>query len=163
MDRARSKGLGAEATFPYRDQDLDCRPVAPVLNVTGWDTPSRLRHRKQAIAFNGPVVSVFKVFEDFMYYGSGVYRHSSGPYLGLHSVAVIGYDDDRRAWIIKNSWGKQWGEAGFGLIGYNECGIDSEYLFWDPNVIRHAAALAISVGDGRPVGAPTAARRRKRG
>jgi C1A family cysteine protease len=162
MDRARTNGIGSETSFPYPGKDVDCRKVPPLVNVTGWDTPEQLRHRKQAIAFNGPVVAVFKVFEDFLFYGSGVYRHVSGPYLGLHAVAVVGYDDDARAWIIKNSWSTRWGEDGFGRIGYNECGIDTEYVFWDPNVIRHADAAAIAVGTSAPVSAGAVGKRRKR-
>lgn len=40
-----------------------------------------------------------------------------------HAILVIGYTED--AWIIKNWWGKRWGEDGYMRIkrGKNTCGI----------------------------------------
>lgn len=39
-------------------------------------------------------------------------------------MLVIGYDDVAKCWIVKNSWGTKWGQAGYGRIGYGECDID---------------------------------------
>ena len=50
---------------------------------------------------------------------------------GLHSVSLIGWDDDfdsydsfgnyaKGAWIFKNSWGREWGDSGFGYLSYNQ-------------------------------------------
>lgn len=147
MDAARTRGIAAEKDFPYPGADTPCPTPAPppVAAVTGWDTPQRFIHRKQAIAFNGPVVAVLKVYEDFLQYGSGVYRHVLGDFAGLHAVAVVGFDDDQECWIIKNSWSSQWGENGFGRIHYDECGIDRDYLFWDPYVSPYVPALVNAV------------------
>jgi C1A family cysteine protease len=147
MDKARTQGIGLERDFRYTGDQLACKQITPAARVIGWDTAQKLKHRKQAIAFNGPVVAVFKVFEDFMYYGSGVYRHVAGDYLGLHAVAVIGYDDNEQVWLVKNSWSEQWGDRGFVRFGYGECSIDSEYVFWDPIVARHGAGAAVSVAN----------------
>ncbi len=35
-----------------------------------------------------------------------------------HCVVLVGYDDSRNAWIIKNSWGYGWGDGGYGYIPY---------------------------------------------
>lgn len=47
-----------------------------------------------------------------------------------HAVALIGYgsSDGQDYWLVKNSWGKYWGENGFGRIkrGSNHCGIASQ-------------------------------------
>jgi cathepsin L len=50
----------------------------------------------------------------FKAYASGVFNeHASGAV--NHGVTLIGWDDRRSAWLIKNSCGADWGETcGFG-------------------------------------------------
>jgi C1A family cysteine protease len=81
---------------------------------------------KTWLSTRGPLASAFTVYSDFfLWYSSGVYRHVSGDFLGLHCTCVIGYDDAAGCWICKNSWGAGWGESGFFRIAYGQCGIDS--------------------------------------
>ncbi len=75
---------------------------------------------KAAVNTTGPVHCSMAVFEDFYYYTSGVYKHVSGAEVGLHAVAIIGYDDVNQCFIVKNSWGTGFGEAGFFRIAYTE-------------------------------------------
>lgn len=37
---------------------------------------------------------------------------------GWHAVAIIGYDDSKRRFEFKNSWGDRWGSGGFGTLPY---------------------------------------------
>ncbi len=133
MSYARTNGIGREKDFPYPGRDFAPVPIKPVAWVTGWENAGTSDHRRKAIAYRGPVVAIIKVYEDFLQYGSGIYANATETYLGLHAVAVVGYDDDRRAWLIKNSWGPHWGEGGFGYIAYNACDIEGN-VFWDPYV-----------------------------
>lgn len=137
---ARTHGVGRESDFPYPGQDAPGQNIPPVAWVTGWESAGTSAQRRKAIAYRGPVIAVLKVFEDFLQYGRGIYSHAAGEYVGLHAVAVVGYDDDQGAWIIKNSWGRSWGEDGFGRIAYNECAIDNEYVFWDAYVTAAPSA-----------------------
>ena len=48
-----------------------------------------------------------------------------------HGVTLVGYSKADDAWIIKNSWGPNWGENGFvrikrGTDAYGICGINQE-------------------------------------
>ncbi|MGC8929084.1 MAG: C1 family peptidase [Candidatus Woesearchaeota archaeon] len=36
----------------------------------------------------------------------------------LHAIVLVGYDDERKLWIIKNSWGPNWGSNGYAGIPY---------------------------------------------
>jgi cathepsin B len=78
---------------------------------------------KTEILNSGPVETGFTVYEDFMSYSSGVYRHVSGDQLGGHAVKIVGWGDGY--WICANSWGTGWGETGFFNIAFGECGIDN--------------------------------------
>ena len=64
----------------------------------------------------GSVSAVFEVFEDFFLYESGVYKHTTGAYAGLHAVTLQGWGggdgEEEPYWIVKNSWGSDFGEDG---------------------------------------------------
>lgn len=130
---ARRPGVGLEADFPYA-AGSQCRTVAPAVAVPRWSAAVSMEQRKRTIAFNGPVVGGMRVFDDLPYYQSGVYRHVAGAQRALHAVAVVGYDDDGGHWVVKNSWGEHWGEGGYIRVAYGECGLDSEFPFYDPDL-----------------------------
>lgn len=67
----------------------------------------------------GPLMATLKIFEDFLAYKSGVYKHAKGPKLGSHTLMIIGFDDGSKSWIVRNSWGPGWGENGFGRLSYD--------------------------------------------
>ena len=69
--------------------------------------------------------------QDFFNYKSGVYSHVSGDYAGLHAVALMGWgesDAEGKYWIVKNSWGVNFGEEGYFRIarGLDENGCNFE-------------------------------------
>ncbi len=55
---------------------------------------------------NGPSFVSFSVYGDLLTYESGVYKHTSGNYLGGHVVTLVDYGDlnGHKYWRIKNSW-----------------------------------------------------------
>jgi C1A family cysteine protease len=71
---------------------------------------------KEAIMNHGPVEGVFAVRDDFFAYRGGIYSHSpNAQIVGLHAVAWVGWGVENGVdyWIVKNSWGTSWGEAGY--------------------------------------------------
>jgi C1A family cysteine protease len=43
---------------------------------------------------------------------------ASDPRFGVHAIAMIGYEDQRQAFIIRNSQGEAWGDRGHGYLPY---------------------------------------------
>jgi len=82
----------------------------------------------------GPLVTTLSVYTDFLLYKSGVYTHTTGQVEGGHAISIVGYDDTKQAFIIRNSWGEDWGENGFAYISYNDIsGVGQEtYQFQVP-------------------------------
>jgi len=82
------------------------------------------------IQSKGPVVFTFDVYEDFVTYSSGVYKHSKGKYLGGHAVRAIGWGEENGTpyWLIANSWNEDWGDQGYFKIirGKDDCSIEEE-------------------------------------
>ncbi|CAJ0594042.1 unnamed protein product [Cylicocyclus nassatus] len=80
------------------------------------------------IMTNGPVATTFMVYEDFEFYKTGVYEHTSGWLVGLHAVRVIGWgvEGETPYWLIANTWNTDWGENGYFrfLRGKDHCKIE---------------------------------------
>lgn len=85
---------------------------------------------RQEIMTKGPVSAAFTVYEDFMWYHSGVYRHVTGSSLGGHAIKIIGWgvENNVKYWIVVNSWNEDWGDQGIFKIvrGENHVGIEDE-------------------------------------
>ncbi|MBL7543532.1 MAG: hypothetical protein JNL11_06925 [Bdellovibrionaceae bacterium] len=66
---------------------------------------------------HGPVLTSMALYSDFGCYRWGVYRHqtNTAPVAG-HMIAIVGYHKAKRAWIVKNSWGNEWVDQGYGYI-----------------------------------------------
>lgn len=76
---------------------------------------------------NGPLVTTFDVYNDFFSYRGGIYEYATGSLAGGHAVLLVGYVDDANVngggyFVVKNSWGTGWGEAGYFRIAYSQIG-----------------------------------------
>lgn len=85
----------------------------------------------------GPVAAGFQVYDDFLSGytdGTRVYTHPRREQqtLGGHAVRIVGWgeqeQDGRRVqyWQIANSWGRQWGDGGYGKIEIRLPGLELE-------------------------------------
>jgi C1A family cysteine protease len=121
-------GIVDEACFPYTAHDQACNKCSDwqsrVTKIPGWHKITAIADMKTWLSTRGPLDSCFTVYNDFFAYKSGVYQHTSGGVAGGHCICVVGYDDGLGCWIVKNSWGTGWGDAGFFKIAYGQCGID---------------------------------------
>ncbi len=132
-DFLASTGLPPEKYYPYTATDGDCSTASPnwkrsTYKIGTWGSVSqRLSSIKSALAKYGPLPTAFMVYEDFKHYKSGIYSYVSGKKLGGHAVLLVGYDDNEQYFIVKNSWGTDWGETGFFRIAYSELQSKSDF------------------------------------
>ena len=84
----------------------------------------------------GALQTAFTVYSDFMYYSGGIYQHKSGSVEGGHAVTFVGYGEENKVkyWLVRNSWGEDWGEKGYFRIirGKSECGIEDSCFLAHP-------------------------------
>ena len=121
------------ADYPYTARDGVCKndaskQVAKVVTFT--DVPANNPLALYAAAAAG-TVSVAIDASAFFSYVSGIM--SSGCSTSLdHGVAVVGYGTQgtQNFWIVRNSWGTNWGEQGYvrmlntGVNNEGTCGIN---------------------------------------
>ncbi|PKN37549.1 MAG: hypothetical protein CVU62_07390 [Deltaproteobacteria bacterium HGW-Deltaproteobacteria-2] len=132
----RDIGLPLESCNPYTATDGMCSVscsdwLTNPYKISGWYkvNPS-IEAIKYALYNYGPVVALMSVYTDFYYYSTGVYEKSWGSFEGYHAVLIVGYDDVEQCFIIKDSWGEDWGEAGYGKIAYGEIAGDTLFGFY---------------------------------
>lgn len=147
-------GIPDEACMPYisgaTGQDVACRATCAdasqrTFRISSYSTPTRGSHNVEAVKRalqQGPLVTTLTVYADFMAYAGGVYKHTSGEYEGGHAISIVGYDDTKNAFIIRNSWGQGWGENGFAYVDYDDqSGVgDSTWLYNIPTLTGAVSA-----------------------
>jgi len=129
-------GIDTEESYEYIGFAGPCRFNSTNIgaNCTGFvDLPCGDETTlKETVGTIGPVsVAVDSSQISFQFYTSGVYYE---PYCSSnmlnHGMLVVGYgsEDESDYWIVKNSWGKSWGDEGYIKMARNQgnnCGIAS--------------------------------------
>ena len=93
--------------------------------VTSYSAvPQVLQSIKTAIFQKHPVIFGFLVYESFESHEvaqSGIQPMPSPTEqcLGGHAVLAVGFDDSKKAFWVRNSWGTDWGQAGYFLMPYD--------------------------------------------
>jgi C1A family cysteine protease len=110
------------ATPPSMAREQAARHKLAV-TVNYESVPKSLDMIKAVVALNNPVVFGFSVPESFM--SAAVRKSGVVPMpaprekiVGGHAVTIVGYNDETQMFIIRNSWGKGWGQAGYCLMPY---------------------------------------------
>jgi C1A family cysteine protease len=125
----RNTGEPLETCAPYMAVNMACKKAccnhwdSSTYKISSWSwvatTKPTVTAIKNALTY-GPLVTTLDVYADFFSYAGGVYSYTTGKYQGGHAVAIVGYDDTNQCFIVKNSWGDDWGEAGYFRIAYSQ-------------------------------------------
>jgi len=129
-----NKGIDTESSYPYTAQDGTCvynaansaSTLGAYTNVATGD-----ENGLQSSVYSGPTsVAIDASQSSFQFYSSGVYSDPNCSSTQLdHGVLAVGWGADSSGnayWLVKNSWGTDWGLAGFIWMARNDnnmCGI----------------------------------------
>jgi len=82
--------------------------------------------RKALLAAGLPIVFAMGVPDELMMKTGGRTGYMPPPKNGkwedpngAHAMLIVGFDDQKRAWIVRNSWGTEWGVQGHVFIDYD--------------------------------------------
>jgi len=121
-------GIGAEADYDYTARDGSCKKVDSVSTIKGYKDVQEGSEDALMSAVNvGPVAIAIEADQSgFQFYSGGVFTGSCGKNLD-HGVLLVGYgsEDSTDYWLVKNSWGESWGDAGYIKLvkGQDQCGL----------------------------------------
>lgn len=124
MQYTAEAGLELEDTYPYTGADGDCNAK----KLKSYTTNSNYKlvqtqsaaALKAAIAKQPVTVGIEADQNVFQLYSSGVIKKNCGDNLD-HAVLAVGYTtvNGQEAFIVKNSWGSDWGQQGYVYISTN--------------------------------------------
>jgi len=93
-------------------------------------------HIKTVLNMGFPVVfgiSVYESFESENVAKTGIVSlpENDERMLGGHAIVLIGYDEEKRLFTFRNSWGENWGDKGYGYLPFEYvCDKDLASDFW---------------------------------
>ena len=131
LDWVTANGLADPDCYPWSGADMTYAPTADrngrTVRVGKYVNVGSVDDTKKWLDAAGPLIAAIDIYPDFgAFSGSGVYSPTpTAAKPGSHYVLIVGYDDSRKAWIIRNSYGANWGSNGYGLFAYGVCNIDT--------------------------------------
>lgn len=134
-----ANGARDESSVPYKGKEQSCGGGAGSFHAETWgyvksdgSIPSQ-PEMKDALCKYGPLATTLYVTDAFMAYSGGVFDEFPdlpNAKTVNHGVTLVGWDDAKQAYLIKNSWGTGWGEGGYVWVAYgsNNVGYGSAWV-----------------------------------
>ena len=135
-------GICEESYFPYDITKFAVTPTnAAVTNALKYKIKSYISvatqdQIKQVLVLQQkPVLTGMDVYESFesaavAKTGKVPLPKKSEQLLGGHAVLIIGYNDDKKWFVCRNSWGASWGDHGYFYLPYTYFTKGLAYDFW---------------------------------
>jgi C1A family cysteine protease len=144
MDSAFSYAIDnsmcSESSYSYNAVKGTCQTCDPVVKVVGCVdvTANNQQALKEAVSYGPVSVAIEADTRVFQSYSSGIVTSTKCGTKLDHGVLVVGYglESGVEYWIVKNSWGPEWGDKGYVRIGRSDsendkgiCGIAMQPSF----------------------------------
>lgn len=121
MKLIKNIGICRESSYPYgkienkNDISEHLYQEAKEYVIKSYARVYTIDDLKESLYENGPCLIAFPVYN----YGNEFWK-KDGNSNGGHAVVIVGYNED--GFIIRNSWGKKWGNNGYSVYCYQDWG-----------------------------------------
>jgi len=130
----QNHGIDTEDSYPYESRQGQCRwtkeNIGAQISQAQQLPQGSEEDLYKAVGGIGPVSICIDASQySFQFYQSGIYYDSNcNPYFTNHAVLAVGYSSENGNdyWIVKNSWGTDWGMEGYINMSRNQannCGV----------------------------------------
>ena len=124
FEYAQSTGICTEDEDPYVAEDEKCKICDDPIKFSSCvliDSNNQL-HLKEAVSKQPVSVAIQANTNVFQSYTGGIINDSSCGTELDHGVLIVGYGEEKgeKYWIVKNSWGMNWGEDGYVRIARSD-------------------------------------------
>ncbi len=113
-------GAYLESDWPYSNKTKPKSGKKPAYRISSYQEPKGIEGILNAMRQNKVVIAGITATEDFMSPDAAkngrIVTRLPLKVIGGHSICLVGYDGKDAEFTFANSWGKNWGENGFGTI-----------------------------------------------
>jgi C1A family cysteine protease len=144
-------GVCPESYWPYRPRQKDAHKpgadkAAKRYAIKAYARLGSVDEMKRSLLINGPFLAGVEVYSSWFTRSvtrTGVIPLPKAPDAleGGHAICVMGYEDQGKAFKFKNSWGRSWGDNGYGYIGFEYIGRYCTDAWSATDLIEDPAAL----------------------
>lgn len=154
MKVVAKQGAPPETDWPYDVSKFADKPPAIAFTdgmknrVLSYQRVSRVLNQfKGCLASGFPFVFGFTVYDSFesaavAHSGQAPMPQPGESVVGGHAVCAVGYDDSKQAFIVRNSWGVDWGMNGYFTLPYQyllESNLSDD--FWTIRLVQAPASV----------------------
>lgn len=106
-------GMAQESDYPYRGMTMSCQSFEPCAKNDGYVKVKVNDYASHMDALQEGPVAISLAAAFLQMYGGGILSNCDCDM--DHAVQLVGYgtDGDKDYWLVRNSWGRSWGESGY--------------------------------------------------
>lgn len=158
-DACGASGAVLESAFPYVAANAPCNgcpyerayTIDNWAYVGNWSTVPTVEQIKQAIHQYGPIAAAVYAGDAFTAYSGGIFNIDEQGTVN-HAIVIVGWDDEQGSsgvWIVRNSWGTNWGEGGYMRIEYgrSQIGYAANFIEYTPATALEATPATLESGN----------------
>ncbi|GFE53977.1 cysteine peptidase [Babesia ovis] len=144
LNYIKVNGIHSTDKWPYIANDGNCVPREGVKYHIGGYMGAKGPYIATQLLVMAPTVVYVAVSDDLMHYSGGIFNGECSDTELNHAVLLVGegYDSElkKRYWLLKNSWGPNWGEDGYFRLERTDtqtdkCGVLSYgYMPYKPSI-----------------------------